>query len=147
MPEESAPGESQSNGAAERATRMVEDQLRTMKLALEHRTGAKIPCRNSLIRCTTEHAAMLLTNYHRSAEDQRTGYGRLYGHASDARIAEFGETVMWYVAKPNRHDLDPIRRMGVFTGSAWSSNQNFILLPDGTVTRARAMIRVVESKR
>ena len=37
VPEESAPGESASNGAAERAVQMVEDQLRTMKLALEHR--------------------------------------------------------------------------------------------------------------
>ena len=42
VPEESAPGESQSNGAAERAVQMVEDQIRTMKLALEHNLQVKV---------------------------------------------------------------------------------------------------------
>ena len=34
-------GESQSNGAVERATRSIEDHVRTMKHVLEERIGAK----------------------------------------------------------------------------------------------------------
>ena len=43
VPENSAVGESQSNGKAERAIQTVEDQVRTIKLALESRIGARIP--------------------------------------------------------------------------------------------------------
>ena len=43
--------------------------------------------------------------------------------------------------------MDPRWRTGAFLGRAWNSDQNFILLPNGDVTRARAMVRVVQSKR
>ena len=43
VPETSSPGESQSNGAAERCIQMVEDLLRTHKLALEDRIQARVP--------------------------------------------------------------------------------------------------------
>ena len=106
VPEESAPGESASNGAAERAIQMVEDQLRTMKHALEARLGVKIPCSHQIMRWMLEHAAMLLTNYHCSSDDHLTGYQRLHGHACTNRLPEFGETVMWYVPRRIRHKLD-----------------------------------------
>ena len=80
VPGGSHPGESASNGAAGRAIQMVEDQLRTMKLALEHRLEAKIPCHHPLIRWMIEHASMLVTNYRRSPEDNKTEYERLHGH-------------------------------------------------------------------
>ena len=41
--ERSAVGESQSNGKAEAAVKVVEDQVRVMKAALESRIGARIP--------------------------------------------------------------------------------------------------------
>ena len=50
VPEESAPGESQSNGAAERAVRSLEDQIRTMKLALEARLSCQIPTDHIIMR-------------------------------------------------------------------------------------------------
>ena len=43
VPETSTPGESQSNGAAERCVQAIEDVLRTLKPALEARINAKIP--------------------------------------------------------------------------------------------------------
>ena len=43
--------------------------------------------------------------------------------------------------------MDQIWRYGVFLGRTLASDQNFIALSDGTVTRARAMIRVPESER
>ena len=49
VPEHSAVGESQSNGKAERAVQQVEDQVRTIKSALESRIGAKIPSSHPVV--------------------------------------------------------------------------------------------------
>ena len=38
-------------------------------------------------------------------------------------------------------------RYGIFVGRALESDQNFIALADGTITRARAMVRVIPSLR
>ena len=90
VPEESAPGESQSNAAAERAARSVEDQVRTMKLALEARLSCKIPTDHIIMRWLVEHAAVLLTNFHYADDDGKSGYERLHGHRDRHRIPEFG---------------------------------------------------------
>ena len=54
---------------------------------------------------------------------------------------------MFYVPARQRHKLDPRWRLGSFIGRSWNSDQHFIALHDGTVTRARAMVRVVERLR
>ena len=43
MPERPPVGESQSNGIIERAVGLVAGQSRTLKAALEHRIGARVP--------------------------------------------------------------------------------------------------------
>ena len=63
------------------------------------------------------------------------------------RIAEFGERVLFFVPAKTRKSLEPKWRNGIFIGRAWGSDQNFIALLDGTVTRARAMVRTVPSIR
>ena len=105
VPEESAPGESQSNGAAERAVQMVEDQVRTLKLSLEHRLKVKVPMEHAVMPWLIEHAGMTLTNFHVGSDDHLTGYERLHGHAYNARMPEFGEAVMWYIPNAVRHKL------------------------------------------
>ena len=50
VPEESAPGESQSNGGAEWPIKIVEDQARTLKLALEDRIQRQIYCSHPAVR-------------------------------------------------------------------------------------------------
>ena len=90
---------------------------------------------------------MLLTNFHLSGEDNLSGYARLHGHPPAQRIPEFGEQIMWWVPKRLRHKLDPRWRVGSFIGRSWNSDQNMILINDGSVVRARAMVRLVESKR
>ena len=54
---------------------------------------------------------------------------------------------MFYVPVRQRHKLDPKWRLGSFIGRSWNSDKNRIALGDGTVTRARAMVRVVEKLR
>ena len=130
VPETSSPGESQSNGAAERAVRSIEDQLRTMKLALESHINAKIPCQHPIIAWMILYASHLLTK-ELVGEDGLTGYERLHGQRAEDRVPEFGEVIYFYVPKRCRAKLDPVWRVGVFLGTSWNSYQNFIGLPSG----------------
>ena len=57
VPETSHTDESQSNGYAERAVQLVEDQARTLKAALEDRLQRRIPCEHALMRWLLFHAA------------------------------------------------------------------------------------------
>ena len=78
VPEESHPGESKSNGASERAVQMVEDLVRTYKLALNNRLNMRIPMAHPIMAWLVEHAAAELTKSH-EREDGLTGYERLHG--------------------------------------------------------------------
>ena len=62
VPHKSAPSESASNGAIQRAVQTVEDQLRTMQVALEHRLGSRVPLGDPIMRWMVEHAGMLLAH-------------------------------------------------------------------------------------
>ena len=62
-PEHSAPGESASNGLAERAVQSVEGQVRTMKLALQDRNRCGISSDQPIMHWMVMHAAFLLTVY------------------------------------------------------------------------------------
>ena len=68
IPELTHPGESQSNGAAERAVQLVEDQARTLKSALEDRLGRKVPEEHPVMHWLIRHASFVLTNYHYGAD-------------------------------------------------------------------------------
>ena len=62
-PELSAVGESASNGRAERAVQTFEDQLRTLKSALDSRLKKKVPVDHPLMRWLVEHAANVINRY------------------------------------------------------------------------------------
>ena len=64
VPETSTPGESQSNGAAERCIQMIEDVLRTLKLALEAKIKAKIPTAHPIVHWLVEHTASMINRCH-----------------------------------------------------------------------------------
>ena len=55
VPEYSAVGSSASNGRAERAVQTIEDQIRTLKSALESRMKARLPSDSPTFRWLTEH--------------------------------------------------------------------------------------------
>ena len=89
VPEHSHPGESQSNGLAERAIRSIEDQVRVLKAALEARLSARIPSSHPMMSWIVHHAAFLLNKYHLKPNG-RTAYGELHGRETIDRIAELG---------------------------------------------------------
>ena len=125
VPEESAPGESQSNGEAEWSIECVEDQARTLKVALEDRIQRQIACSHPIVRRIIEHAGTLLTKYHVDAENN-TGYVRLHGHACHERIPEFGKPIMHFIPSKLRRNVGRRWQFGVYLDRSWNSSQNFI---------------------
>ena len=88
--ENSAVGESASNGKAERTVQIVEDLLRTLKSALESRINSKIPVSHPIIRWLVEHCATILNRYSVNKEGQ-TPYFCFHGKRATDRVVEFGE--------------------------------------------------------
>ena len=144
--ENSAPGESASNGLAERAVQDVEDLVRTYKLALESRIGATIPSTHPICHWLIEHASNMITKLH-VGDDGQTGYSRLHGKDTSERLVEFGERVMFFIPKKSRAKLDMRWRYGVWIGRSMSSDESFVATADGSVTKARAVVRLVEAAR
>ena len=140
------PGESQSNGLAERAKGIFEDHYRTLKSAFEQRLKRRIPTSHPVIAWLAEHTAWVLNRFHLDREG-RTAYGRLHGREGKERVCEFGERVMWFVPKKLRSKLDQRWRYGTFLGRSLSSDQNFIATTSGDVLCARAIVRVVANIR
>ena len=146
VPESSAVGESQSNGVAEAAVQQVEDQLRTLKAALEARIGVKIPVDHAVIKWLVEHIANLINRHFVTAEGV-TAYEFTHGKKMKGRTAEFGEKVLYHVPKKLRAKLSLRWRQGIFLGTAMSSNEIFIGTSTGAVVKSRSMVRVVEEVR
>ena len=63
VPELTHPGESPSNGIAERAVETVVDHTRTIIAALEMRLQAHIPSKHAIMAWAVEHSAYLLNKY------------------------------------------------------------------------------------
>ena len=145
-PELTHPGESQSNGLAERAVGIFEDHFRTLKSAFEQRLKRRIPTAHPVIAWLAEHTAWVLNKFHLDREG-RTAYGRLHGREGKERVCEFGERVMWFVPKKMRSKLDQRWRYGTFLGRSLSSDQNFVATNSGDVVCARAIVRVVANIR
>ena len=62
VPENSAVGESQSNGRAEQDVQFAEDQMRTLRVAIEDCIQARIPSTNPMSLWMAEYVGVLLTN-------------------------------------------------------------------------------------
>ena len=122
VPETSAVGESQSNGRAERAVQAVEDQIRTMKGALEHRIAARIPSQHPVLKWLTAYAAILLSKY-AVHSNGKTSYQELHGKKAKEKLAEFGERVFYYVPKKQRAKLDLRWELGIYLGTTMNSNE------------------------
>ena len=145
-PELSHPGESASNGLAERSVGEFMDQLRTLKTALESRLKIRLSSSHPVTHWLIEHTAYVLNKFSLGPDGQ-TPYGRLHGREGQERICEFGERIMWYVPKKLRSKLDQRWRYGVFLGRSMASDQNFVGLANGDVVCARAIVRLIPETR
>ena len=98
VPELTHPGESQTNGLAERAVQAIEDQARTLLVALEARIKVPIPSNHAVLTWVVEHAAYLLNRF-QLGPDGFTPFGRLHGKESRDCICELGGRILWFVRR------------------------------------------------
>ena len=110
IPEASPTGSSGSNGVIERTVQAIEDQVRTMKLALESRIGVEIPSDHDVVPWMVEYAATIV-NKGQVGADGKTAYERLKGKPAHLSGLEFGEKILWKSNVParerrNKMDVD-----------------------------------------
>ena len=93
-PEVSAVGESASNGKAERAVQTFEDQLRTLKSALDSRLKRRVPVNHPLMNWLVEHTANVINRYAVTA-DGTTPHQALHDTRSTLKVVESAEQVFF----------------------------------------------------
>ena len=91
-------GESQANGSVERAIQAVQGQIRTFKDMVETHMKKKIGRRSDLFRWLVEWAVCTITRY-RVTESGRSAFGNIKGREGKAKVARFGEKVMYFPFK------------------------------------------------
>ena len=105
VPEMTHPGESASNGLAERSVGVLEDQVRVLLIALQAHVKVPLSTTQPVVAWLVEHAAYLLNKY-QVGRDDKTAFGRLHGKETKERLCEFGEKVLWFVPKRLRSKAD-----------------------------------------
>ena len=146
VPELSAVGESASNGKAERAVQTFEDQLRTLKSALDSRLKQKVPVNHPLMNWRVEHTANVINRY-AVTSDGSTPYQALHGERSTLKVVEFAEQVVFYVPKKLRAKLSRRWQLGTYLGLVSSSNEDMVATRHGNAVKSRSVVRVVEASR
>ena len=102
VPEYNAVGESASNGKAERAVQMLEDQVRTRKSSSEARINARVNARNPAMGWLVRHAALSWNNFSVNPDGQ-TPYQTLHGKRASDNVVEFGKRVYYSTSKKMRY--------------------------------------------
>ena len=127
VPEHSHPGESPSNGKAERSVRSSVEYFACLKACFEARLGLAqpLPCSHPVVKWLVEHAAFLMNRCMVDVSG-RTPYGHLHGQDLQDRLCEFGEVILWCVPKKSRAKLDHKWRYGLFLGRAAHTDANYI---------------------
>ena len=90
MKENSAVGDSKSNGMVERTNRDVEAQIHTMAAALEEKTGQKLDPGSSVLSWMVLNAGTRRRQFS-MGKDGKTPHQRLRGRKSKKQLMEFGK--------------------------------------------------------
>ena len=95
VPENSAVGESQSNGRAERAVQRVEDQLRTFLGELEDRLGYQLRADAPILSWLVEYVAAAQHKHPINETTGTTAYKFLHGADASERLGANVEPVFY----------------------------------------------------
>ena len=104
VPEESPIGESQSNGEVEGAVRMIQAQVRTMRLALQSRYDTVIGEDHPIVAWLVAEAADSINRFQIGA-DGKARRERVTGKRWLRKTADFGECVYYMKLKTNAHRI------------------------------------------
>ena len=148
VPETSARHESQSNGAAEQAVRIVREYTRVFKEQIQERTGLKLKGSETIVTWMVRWAAMCVSRY-MLGKDGRSAYERRTGRPCRIPVCKFGEYV-WYKEardhKDRRDKWNTEEHEGVWLGHTRSSNEHLIGTPNGVV-KAYSIRKKMEEER
>jgi len=126
-------GDSRANGIAERAVQSIVGLVRTLKNALEYRTGLKFQCDHPVVPWLVEHASDVYNKFH-IGSDGKTSYERWKGKPWNKETVEFGELVHYKFSKrSSRGKLDDRWAEGVFIGYKWRTGEAMISVSTGIV--------------
>ena len=101
--ENSVPGDSKTNGAAERAVKALGEQVRVLRAGLQGRLEMVVRTSHPMLTWLIQHAADCLSKY-QVGEDGKTAYERLKGKKFSRPAVEFGEKV--HYKKSNKGQKD-----------------------------------------
>ena len=93
--EHSPVGESQSNGAAERAVGEVKGMIRTLRVGLDRKLDAKLEANHVIFPWLIEHAGVLISR-HKVWNDGRTAYETIKGKRASTPLCGFAERIMFF---------------------------------------------------
>ena len=94
VPEKSAVGDPQSNGAAEVGVQLLKAHVRTQKDALEYNLGTAIPPDHNIMTFLVRNCAATYRMF-AVGSDGKTPNERNTGRKSCPAVAEFGEAIWW----------------------------------------------------
>ena len=142
-------GESRSIGIIERAVGLVAGQARTLKASLDHRIGTRVPS-DARILCWLVELAAYLMNRCDIGSDRKTPLQRLHGRMDNTPILEFGEKILYMLAKPARGGKwEPQFHPGVFLGMLNKPPEAVVVTEQrlAITTRTANVRRIPESER
>ena len=145
--ENSVPGDSKTNGAAERAVKAVGEQVRVLRAGLQGRLDMVIRTSHPMLTWLVQHAADCLSKY-QVGEDGKTAYERLKGKKFSRAVVEFGEKIHYKKNSKGHKDnkLDVKWGEGYFLGFYWKTSEALVGTPAG-VKRAGTIRRVGAHRR
>ena len=144
MIENSKVGDSSSNSRTERAIQEVGGMIRTLKFALEDRTGGgKINLSHPEIPWIAKHAAAQITRYQIRASG-KTSYNSIKGYDCRDHLAEFGECILFRPPKTQhekRHKKVLAERAvdGLWLGTDIKTSANIVATADGVFFAGRIL--------
>ena len=148
IPDQPAKGESQSNGRAEEAGKIVREFARVLKEQMEEEASIKVAGNETITLWMVRWAAMICSRY-LVGKDGRTGFERRRGRKCRIPVVPFGEWV-WYrqirKGKNQEDKLESEMKEGVWLGHARNSNEVLIGTDQGVV-RAYDVKRKPEDQR
>ena len=137
--EHSKAKDSQTNGRAERAVQTIEGITRTLKLALERRIGAQVPCGHPIMAWLIPHGAETI-NRSQVSQDGRTAWERVRGKRYRGEVLEFGRRVHHrFPGKAKGGSMESRWGYGVWIGKRPCSDEHIIAHEDGTIVRASSV--------
>ena len=145
--ENSPPGDSRANGAAERAVKAVSEQVRVLRAGLQARLESVLKGNHPVTTWLIQHAADCLNKY-QMGEDGKTAYERLKGKPFQRPAVEFGEKVHFKKSLKGQKEnkLDEKWDEGYFLGFYWRTSEAIVGTKNG-VTRAGTIRRVGAHRR